>query len=319
MASVASEKLDKVALGGDDAPARLSSLLPCPGTPLPANFDSLPLLNRTQVSSRIAAGQLLVVHPPLVYKIPTAWLNMHPGGDLAILHYVGRDATNEIEAYHTGKTVKERMARWVVGKVEVDEKEGWRDMVPPVQMSMWPLPVPTITVSSPTEKADEAATPVKATTASADVLTPAMVDPPCPPREQMLLTPSYQHHLRQSLRHLYRRLQSLDLDTPPPHFSGYAPLSLSIYTSLALLTAYLYFRAQTSLDFIAAGVALGLFWHQLTFVAHDAGHTGITGDWWTDRLIGIGIANFIGGMSLGWWADNHNVHHCMFDFRRQRA
>jgi delta8-fatty-acid desaturase len=22
------------------------------------------------------------------------------------------------------------------------------------------------------------------------------------------------------------------------------------------------------------------------------------------------IANFMGGMSIGWWCDNHNVHHC---------
>jgi delta8-fatty-acid desaturase len=51
------------------------------------------------------------------------------------------------------------------------------------------------------------------------------------------------------------------------------------------------------------------FWHQLVFTAHDAGHNEITGRVQTDHLIGVLIANFIGGLSLGWWKDNHNVHH----------
>lgn len=54
---------------------------------------------------------------------------------------------------------------------------------------------------------------------------------------------------------------------------------------------------------------LGCFWHQLVFSAHDAGHMGITHDFHTDTVIGIVIADFLGGLSLGWWKRNHNVHH----------
>ncbi|KAJ2994173.1 hypothetical protein NUW58_g1626 [Xylaria curta] len=54
---------------------------------------------------------------------------------------------------------------------------------------------------------------------------------------------------------------------------------------------------------------LGAFWHQLVFSAHDAGHMGITHDFHTDSVIGIIIADFLGGLSLGWWKHNHNVHH----------
>ena len=50
-------------------------------------------------------------------------------------------------------------------------------------------------------------------------------------------------------------------------------------------------------------------WHQLVFTAHDAGHMGITHDPIIDTLIGILIADFIGGLSIGWWKKNHNVHH----------
>lgn len=58
-----------------------------------------------------------------------------------------------------------------------------------------------------------------------------------------------------------------------------------------------------------SGFFLGCMWHQLVFTAHDAGHMGITHDFHTDTVIGIIIADFIGGLSLGWWKRNHNVHH----------
>jgi delta8-fatty-acid desaturase len=52
---------------------------------------------------------------------------------------------------------------------------------------------------------------------------------------------------------------------------------------------------------------LGAFWHQLVFAAHDAGHMGITHKFQVDTCIGIFIANFLGGLSLGWWKRSHNV------------
>ena len=61
--------------------------------------------------------------------------------------------------------------------------------------------------------------------------------------------------------------------------------------------------------FAISGLFLGMLWHQLVFTVHDAGHMGITHDFQTDTVIGIIIADFIGGLSLGWWKRNHNVHH----------
>lgn len=58
-----------------------------------------------------------------------------------------------------------------------------------------------------------------------------------------------------------------------------------------------------------SGLFLGCFWHQLVFTAHDAGHMGITHNFHVDTVIGIIIADFLGGLSLGWWKRNHNVHH----------
>ena len=58
-----------------------------------------------------------------------------------------------------------------------------------------------------------------------------------------------------------------------------------------------------------SGLCLGVFWHQLVFTAHDAGHMGITHNFHADTVIGIIIADFLGGLSICWWKDNHNVHH----------
>jgi delta8-fatty-acid desaturase len=58
-----------------------------------------------------------------------------------------------------------------------------------------------------------------------------------------------------------------------------------------------------------SGMFLGALWHQLVFTVHDAGHMGITHNFHVDSVIGIIIADFIGGLSVGWWKRNHNVHH----------
>ncbi|KAI9764513.1 MAG: hypothetical protein M1835_007557 [Candelina submexicana] len=61
--------------------------------------------------------------------------------------------------------------------------------------------------------------------------------------------------------------------------------------------------------YATSGMFMGMFWHQLVFTAHDAGHMGITHSFTTDTIIGIFIADFLGGLSLGWWKRSHNVHH----------
>lgn len=61
--------------------------------------------------------------------------------------------------------------------------------------------------------------------------------------------------------------------------------------------------------YIPSALCLGAFWHQLVFTAHDAGHMGITHHFHADTVIGIVIADFLGGLSIGWWKRNHNVHH----------
>ncbi|SPO05488.1 related to delta-5/delta-6 fatty acid desaturase [Cephalotrichum gorgonifer] len=63
--------------------------------------------------------------------------------------------------------------------------------------------------------------------------------------------------------------------------------------------------------YMTSAVFLGLFWHQLMFTAHDAGHRAITKNFTIDTLIGMFIADFCCGLSIGWWKSSHNVHHLL--------
>ena len=56
------------------------------------------ILNRRQIESLIAAGHSIVIIDDKVLKVDS-WLPFHPGGDKAIQHMVGRDATDEVHRY----------------------------------------------------------------------------------------------------------------------------------------------------------------------------------------------------------------------------
>lgn len=56
-----------------------------------------PRISRDEVEALIADGRKIVIFQRHVLKVDQ-WLPYHPGGDKAILHMVGRDATAEIEA-----------------------------------------------------------------------------------------------------------------------------------------------------------------------------------------------------------------------------
>ena len=55
------------------------------------------ILSRREIEGLIADGQHIVILDGKVLKVD-AWMRFHPGGDKAIKHMVGRDATDEINA-----------------------------------------------------------------------------------------------------------------------------------------------------------------------------------------------------------------------------
>jgi delta8-fatty-acid desaturase len=56
------------------------------------------VFSRREIEAQIANGRSIVIVDNKVLKVD-AWLPYHPGGDKAIRHMVGRDATDEVTRY----------------------------------------------------------------------------------------------------------------------------------------------------------------------------------------------------------------------------
>ena len=116
------------------------------------------------------------------------------------------------------------------------------------------------------------------------------------------LDPETQDEIVRRYRLLYHRLQAERLFDC--NYSAYA-----IESCRYLLLFGLFLLSLRYGWYSTSGLFLGMCWHQLVFTVHDAGHMGITHNFTVDTMIGIIIADFIGGLSLGWWKRSHNVHH----------
>ncbi len=60
-------------------------------------MDRDKILTPQSVRDLIAKGHTIVIYEDFVLRLDS-WLDKHPGGRLAILHMVGKDATDEINA-----------------------------------------------------------------------------------------------------------------------------------------------------------------------------------------------------------------------------
>ncbi|KAG9314310.1 fatty acid desaturase-domain-containing protein [Chiua virens] len=246
------------------------------------------LWSREDVAARILAGEHLVVYNDLLLRIPQSWLAAHPGGALAILHFVGRDAADEIDAYHAGDTLR-TIKKYVVGTVDTSQ-HVWNPLLPPIitpRHVSFRLAYEILLVPKDSSLLQKESGPSLAT-----------LHPP-----PSSLSPKVQARHSAAYKELHKRITDAGL-YKTRYFTGYGP-ELARYLLLAASSAYAYKHGWL----ITSAVFLGLLWHQLVFTVHDLGHMGVTHDWTIDRLLAIFIADFIGGLSVGWWVDNHNVHH----------
>ncbi|OSD03169.1 fatty acid/sphingolipid desaturase [Trametes coccinea BRFM310] len=258
---------------------------------------------RDQIATRILAGDtLFVLHGNLV-RVPPSWLAAHPGGRLSILHFVGRDATDEVEAFHSDETLQ-RMRGFIIGRVEVGE-DGWTPLVPPIANG-W---VRRVGKDGKMEWYNEAR-PVKSREGAG--ISPAFdgllkkedgESTECGPTLSMLqslpskLSPKNEKLNSDAYKELHKRITDAGL-YKTRFLTGYGPEFVR-YSLLALLSYVCYRNGWL----VPSALFLGLFWQQLTFFAHDLGHVGVTHNWAADRLISIFVADFLGGLSIGWWVN----------------
>lgn len=261
------------------------------------------LWTRAQVAARILRGDTLVVYRGALLHIPRAWLDAHPGGALALLHFVGRDATDEIDACHPAHTVQ-LIPRYAIGRVELTDG-FWAPLVPPIATGWvrragkdgsleWHKEAVEVPAADPSAKFTPPSSIllVENTCSKADTSGPTLASIEPPPSALSL-----EEQARQSkaYRELHERVIAAGL-YKTRYITGYGPEILR-YILLAALAVWFY-RADW---LVPSAVFLGLLWHQLVFTAHDLGHMGVTHNWTADRVIATIIADFIGGLSIGWW------------------
>ncbi|KAK0610504.1 putative fatty acid desaturase [Bombardia bombarda] len=336
---------------------------------------SYPILSRREIEGLIADGRSIIIVDQHVLKVD-GWLKYHPGGDKAIQHMVGRDATDEVNGLHSAEA-RQMMDKYRVGRIE----GRWNNFLPPIQGGKFrpasagecddedamaleqqrsassPSFAMDVTSSvtsshassrSPSPVFDTAATTTTTTTTSitgssrlrprtslaASVSSVSSADEAEEPLQQKQRQQQQQQPF-DGLAHLdalTKKEIKLDLDTYPSLDAAvqddivakYRLLHQKIrdeglfdcdYTAYAIeCTRYAIFFGLSLVLlhygwYAASGFFMGTFWHQLVFTAHDAGHMGITHKFHVDTVIGIIIADFLGGLSLGWWKRSHNVHH----------
>jgi delta8-fatty-acid desaturase len=290
------------------------------------------LVTRRGIEGLVAEGHAIVILQGKVLKVD-AWLPYHPGGDKAIMHMVGRDATDEVTVLHSPEALQ-RMLSYQIGRIEGQ----WKCFTPPIQGGVFRklgeedsvLDVSeecsTDTSSreqspmfdSPTREVQHRGRGNGATTPASsissldlkkdiagslghmDAITQQKVDLDL--ETYPSLDPATQEDIRRKYRDMHEHLQREGLFDC--NYGAYA-WEMSRYVLLGALSIIsLHYGWYTT-----SGLLLGMLWHQLVFTVHDAGHMGITHNFQVDTVIGILIADFIGGLSIGWWKRSHNVHH----------
>ncbi|KAF5677255.1 putative delta 8-sphingolipid desaturase [Fusarium heterosporum] len=294
------------------------------------------VMTRDEVEALIAEGKHITIYHNQVIKMD-AWMPYHPGGDKAMLHLVGKDASDEIDAFHSFET-RQHVLRYRIGRVE----GTWENLLPPIQGGIYRTreeiertkpddkdqdsSAPSTRVPSPVfdqEVADGARQ--RKANAEQNGARASSVSSVSSVEEAELDGMSY-------LDTITREHIKIDLDKyPPPDketqakvATKYRELHQKVYDNGLYNCNYKAYGIEC-VRYVALAIGsvvclryewyavsaflLGFLWHQLSFTVHDAGHMGITHNYLIDSCIGALIADFMGGLSIGWWKRNHNVHH----------
>ncbi|KAK3696618.1 hypothetical protein LTR37_017871 [Vermiconidia calcicola] len=296
------------------------------------------VFTRREIESLIAAGDIIVITQNTVLRL-NAWKDKHPGGSLVLQHMIGRDATHEINISHSPEIVKS-MRHYRIGRVD----GVWENLIPPIQGGVYHLHAKEEHTHKPTSSPHDSAYESDGSSDCVDITelewenikevsknmphrTNAGVQRHNTERDaQSLMSPEdyTTAEMQQALENDLAKYPSLDAATQGDIAAKFQLLHQRVrdegfydcryveyYKEMAryaTLFALFAFCLSRSWYFVSA-CFLGLFWHQIMFSAHDAGHRGITHNFTKDTLIGIFIADFCCGLSIGWWKSSHNVHH----------
>ncbi|KAH3666908.1 hypothetical protein OGAPHI_003358 [Ogataea philodendri] len=267
------------------------------------------VLSKQDVARMIGQGDLIVVYNNTVLRLNN-WIRFHPGGDKAVHHMVGRDATDEMNAYHSDATIA-TFKRFQVGVID----HKWVNLVPPIQGGEYPKSGDiSLAGQMPATVKPKVPVNIVPTAASIRIESGPIRDPETVienfdnllVKSDLETWPSLDYETQWTISQKYNELHA-KIKAEGLYDCPYVEYYKQMCINGGL---FLYFLVFWKLEwYFLSAVSIGLFWQQLTFIAHDAGHLAITHNYHIDNFIGILIADWMGGLSLGWWKRNHNVHH----------
>ncbi|CZT07859.1 related to delta 8-sphingolipid desaturase [Rhynchosporium agropyri] len=292
-----------------------------------------------EVNQLIDDGHAIVMLDRRVLKLDS-WLQYHPGGDKCILHMVGRDATDEVVAFHPAD-VRKQMLRYQIGVLA----NRWENVLPPLQRGSAEETIIERSIEIEVDDGSETESLSSSSNLSdifdSDHLTPGLTrrktrtgsvssrssisDAEASSSEKLdlqseskLPVPSVrtpdssdpvepmdqetQDAIAESFRELVAKLEARGL-----YDCNYWAYLSDLARLTVIFAAMIYFLHKGW--YVTSSLFMGAFWHQMVFAAHDAGHKGITHNYHIDTLIGMTIGNHLGGLSMGWWKRSHNIHH----------
>lgn len=318
------------------------------------------ILSRNNVIDLLAEGKVIVIYERLVLNL-TSWISRHPGGDKAVYHMVGRDATDEMNAYHDPLTLK-LFKNFKIGEID----HAWENLLPPIQGAVYEkgryVGIKGVDLDSKldnnlsesgsdldlqslpstiSDKLDELPSTSKGngpkgcdsdpklvkpvvpqnvlvTESNKDLLFPVLHSPIVDPKllmtnydnqlsqQDILSVPSLDYKTQRHLRDEYNELHEFLISHNFYQCDYWAYVREVVKITSLFLYSLSFFKLKW---LITSAFFMGMAWHQATFIAHDAGHVSITHNYQFDNLFGMIIADWFGGLSLGWWKRNHNVHH----------
>ncbi|AAS53293.1 AFL079Wp [Eremothecium gossypii ATCC 10895] len=267
------------------------------------------VLSKSEVEERIANGEVIVIYKSAVLKLDK-WIKYHPGGDKAIYHMVGRDATDEMNAYHSDESVQQFM-RWKIGHVEGE----WKNLVPPIQRNACETSMQPGTPGDEDTCYEDDACDAKVETMGQAYKNHVVVDPmqlsELFDEERAALDrklfPSADSETQQRISAEYNKLHQELIDAGF-YACPYWKYGVELLRISTLLGASYFTLIRLNWQIVSA-LLLGVAWQQAVFIAHDAGHISITHNYQVDSVFGMLVSAWFGGLSLGWWKRNHNVHH----------
>ncbi|EXJ87844.1 hypothetical protein A1O1_04771 [Capronia coronata CBS 617.96] len=293
------------------------------------------VLSIEDIKSLIAKGSTIVIFKQKVLNLDS-WLPFHPGGAKIVLHVVGKDATDEINAFHSPGAIS-LMQRFQIGTIE----GTWDNLLPPIQGGSYQDRDGVLlddkgsdmSTDSPCMLSDVASLPDSPTchkrclaSDSDDDLKPSTTsnsqDPLVDEKEHSMslidlgnktrvtldpsMYPAAGTEIQSDVAIKYRLLDQRlhDQGLYQCHYSAYG-IEAARCTVIFFAMTFAVYHGWV----LIGGVFLGLFWHQMVFIAHDAGHSGITHNFTIDSVIAMTVGSHIGGLSMGWWKKSHNIHH----------